>query len=464
MFDASNETTGVRDDHPFSDARLRAIWLTLGLALLAFTIYGSLVPFEFSPRSLSAAWTCFADSYAGWRETARVDWGVNFLLFAPTSFCLMAAMVPEGSGLGRRLLSTIAVAAGCTLISLLVEFAQNWFPPRQPSLLDVAAQSMGSAAGIAGWWICGGFATRALKSVLSAKRLEERLAFLLLGYLAGFVCLSLTPVDFTLRPTDLWRKYEAGSIVLMPFSHRYESVARQIYEVVSEVLLAVPVGVLTATFRPRRDGLSRSMTKSMLWGTAIIVGIEILQFFVTSHATDATDVITGCLGVFIGVAGTRYFRGRPHLSLTSLQKYRVSLVCAAAGYVIVLLAVFWTPFDFTVSDHQMIQQRMSHFFGVPLSQAMIAEDLCVLNVFSRKILLFAPLGAWIAVIVKSLDQQLRATATAGLLFMTASLALLIEVGQIFLPTRTATFDDVLICTTGSLVGLFAMNYLLSFNN
>src|SRR3979409_573208 len=59
--------------HKMSELRLRMIWLTAGLALLAFAWYGSLVPFKFQPCSLSEAWARLIATSSQVHEGSSVD-------------------------------------------------------------------------------------------------------------------------------------------------------------------------------------------------------------------------------------------------------------------------------------------------------------------------------------------------------------------------------------------------------
>src|SRR5262245_52270613 len=65
----------------------RALFLTAGLGLLLFVVYGSLVPFDFHGRPLDAAWRTFQQ--APWLVLgidSRADWVANLLLYIPLGF------------------------------------------------------------------------------------------------------------------------------------------------------------------------------------------------------------------------------------------------------------------------------------------------------------------------------------------------------------------------------------------
>ena len=180
-----------------------------GLAFLTFSAYGSLVPFQFHRGSWSVAWQQMLNTEGEILNGSRIDWGVNVLLFMPTGFCLLAAATHSNSQLIGRICRTIVVAMTCLLASLVIEFAQGWFPPRVPSLADVMAQFWGATAGLVCWWIFGSYFHRALVQFVSGRTPHSRLDFVLFTYLAGLLIFSLAPLDLTLHPNELIRKYRA---------------------------------------------------------------------------------------------------------------------------------------------------------------------------------------------------------------------------------------------------------------
>ncbi|MEX2317853.1 MAG: VanZ family protein [Pirellulales bacterium] len=451
----SDNSTCTPYIHGTLERRVRAFWLVAGLGLFAFAWYGSLVPFDFSSRSLSEAWARFTNLPVDWQDGSKVDWGVNALLLVPAGFCLLGAATRFDLSLWQRLIRTAAVAASCLMMSLLIEFSQNWFPPRVPSPADVLAQFSGAAAGMAGWWLFGTRFDRALVEFLSQRRTSSQLELILLVYAAGLAVYSLAPLDLTLHPLELLHKYRDGRILLVPFARHVGSIETLLYDVISEILLFIPIGMFSATFQSSQRGAIRSRTSSLLVGGMFVAGIELLQVFVMSRYADATDLVTGFVGVAAGVFGFHHFSGRTVMTNTSATRKQIRLLICAALYVLLLLAIFWAPYNFTISGNSW--HRSSLFFGVPLSRALAGDYFSALTGFIQKFLLFAPLGAWIVLFASTLKPAMRFVTTLGLLFLTVILALAIELVQITLPSRFGSFDDVMICVAGSLVGLWAMS-------
>ena len=85
---------------------------------------------------------------------------------------------------------------------------------------------------------------------------------------------------------------------------------------------------------------------------------------------------------------------------------------------------------------------------MPLSRALEGSYLSAFNGFLQKFILFAPLGGMIAVFVVSLKPSRRSIAGLVLLGLAAGFALFLEIGQLLLPSRSASFDDVIIGVAG----------------
>jgi glycopeptide antibiotics resistance protein len=440
-----------------SDGRLRAIWLSAGIACLIFAWYGSLVPLAFSPRSFSEAWQRFTSTPVNWQNESKVDWGVNALLLVPAGFCLLGAATSPRAGFAERIVRTMEVAVVCLLASFLIEFSQNWFPPRVPSLGDVVAQFLGAAVGLAGWWLCGKPFNGALADFLSDKHTRSRLDLLLVVYLVGYVLACLMPLDLTLHPSELVRKYRHGQIQFAPFSHPTGSTGVLLHDAASVILLSIPVGMFAASFPARQNGKLRSKANSLILGGLIVLGIEVLQLLVMSRYTDTTDVITGCLGVAVGALGFHFFSGQTAETAVRPTRWQPGLLILAALHLLLVTAIFWAPFDFTASDGSSIRNRMSHFVGVPFASALSGDYASALSSGLQKFALFVPLGCGISLLTSTIRPNLRFVANVFLLCLTAAFALALELGQILLPSRFASFDDVVICVCGSLVGFLAIN-------
>jgi len=437
------------------EARQRIVWILCGVALLAIAAYGSLVPLHYTPRSFNDAWPAFLRSGTRAADISSVDWGVNVMLLVPASFCFLAAAVRPNSTIAARIFWSLVVAISCLAFSVFIELAQSWFPPRVPTMVDVIAQLCGAVLGIVVWWICGPTLHRAIEAAHVDDTPQNRLGLVLLAYVVGVLFFSLAPLDLTLHPVDLVNKYRNERILFIPFSYPAASAWQVAYDVVADVAIFVPVGVFATTFLARRNNTDRSLAHSLALGCAIVAAIEAMQLLVLSRFTDVTDLLTGSVGVAIGVFGYRYFRGTSsvHVRDANLRNWWMAL--ALGLYAVFLLAVFWYPFDYDVMDTAAARQRVSHFFGIPFSRAIEGNYLAAQDGILRKFLLFVPVGVIVALFFAHVRRDIRIIGLLAASVLTAGLAMALELGQAFLPGRFVSFDDVLICLTGAFVGYWA---------
>ena len=199
---------------PFSRRRFAAF--AIGFAL--FTIYGSLVPFEHVPRTWDNAVSAFQGVFQKrlWPES-RSDFAANFLLGLPLGVCLIGALRFGRNGMVGTILAAIVLLPLCAAFATAVEFAQLWFPARTCAGSDVVAQTLGSAAGMAGWLVAGPGLTRFLGRVWDAPSLGGRAGRAFFVYFLGLVAIQTLPWDITASPADWYRKIR-DHVTYVPFA------------------------------------------------------------------------------------------------------------------------------------------------------------------------------------------------------------------------------------------------------
>jgi VanZ family protein len=111
----------------------RKVFLLGGIVYLAFVIYGSLVPFDFRPRSFDVALRSFLNiRYLRLGVESRADWVANILLYIPLSFLWLGSVSREGRHF-LRLCFSMFILIFFVVLAIAVEFAQQFFPPRTVS-------------------------------------------------------------------------------------------------------------------------------------------------------------------------------------------------------------------------------------------------------------------------------------------------------------------------------------------
>ena len=90
-------------------------------------------------------------------------------------------------------------------------------------------------------------------------------------------------------------------ILLRPFSYSHPSLFEAWWDYFGDIALSIPVGA-AAVLLWTGDRSRRRPSAAFALGISAIVLVEFGQVFVNSRFADATDVITGSIGVLLGVA------------------------------------------------------------------------------------------------------------------------------------------------------------------
>jgi VanZ family protein len=127
----------------------------LASAWAIFIFYGSLLPFEFRSIPFESITRHFLG--LGQIETqlpSLTDWVTNIAIFIPLGFFGLGASA-RGTGRIPTTAGMFITLLGCIIISVGIEFSQIFFPPRNSSILDVIANTLGTLSGIVGWLLFG---------------------------------------------------------------------------------------------------------------------------------------------------------------------------------------------------------------------------------------------------------------------------------------------------------------------
>lgn len=441
-----------------------ALFLTAGVYLF-FVIYGSLVPFDFRWVPPAEAWARFRSiPYLKLDIGSRADWIANILLFIPLSFLWLGALAPRGRA-GARALTSGFVWIACVALSVGIEYAQVYVPPRTVSLNDVVAEMLGAGTGIAAWWVAGERALAALGR-WRALRGETGLAeWLLWPYLLLLAAYNLLPLDLTLSLYNLGEKWKAGRIVLLPFASPVTDPLQRVYGPAVEALLWLALAALWI--------LSGRGGPLVAWCVTVLVatGIAVAQIFVYSRVSDVTSLLSAAAGAAAGVwlaarlphrlrgaAAPGAAEGRAAASGGSPLLGRGALLglVACVGWSLILLVASWYPFDFQI-DPATSHARLHLLKAVPFLTHDSGMEHPVLTEVLHKAVSFAPLGASLAIACAGVRGRLaRSVCAAGSLALVACAAVGIELGQVFLPSRFPSLTDAAIEWFGGALGFWAV--------
>jgi VanZ family protein len=180
--------------------------------------------------------------------------------------------------------------------------------------------------------------------------------------------------------------------------------------------------------------------------------------FVLSRFAQTTDVIVGALAA---LAGWRLSRS---LNLSRLGSTLTSDGwlgrAAAAALLLTWMAIVayasWEPFDFRLSWSEALH-RLGQVSVVPFADYHVDTEYHTFEQALKKGLLYVPLGA----IAACSAGRARRGLVVGVLALSATVALVFEVGQAFQPTRYPSLTDVLLEASSaglSFVAVRALTY------
>lgn len=423
-----------------SEKRLSARAWLIGLALgsAAFTLTGSLVPFEFRLRALGDA----IESY-GWAMENRVaiqsrsDAIANVLLGVPLGFALLGAWCvdryyPRRGVIARALvviLATMVFAAG-------IEFVQLFAPSRTCCATDVLAQGLGAVAGAAIWLAAGPWLAGEVRAAASGSGTAGRF---LLAYIAFLGFVEALPLDLTLSPYAAYHKYRSGEINLIPFAEFRAPNLKTRWAVAASLLklaaLAIPVGLLAGCL-PGRFWMPENALQVALAAFTLTAGIELGQILVKSRTASSTDILVGGTSMILAWLLVRIRTGR---ALTSVE-----VLGLGAWWLILVAVISWQPFNFVEPV-----QPFDWVLGMPLQGP---APLIALDAMLAKIVIFGLCGVIVACSSPGrTDRSRRLLAATFALIISAML----EIGQLWLSHHTPGITDVLLGGLGAFCGAWA---------
>lgn len=414
--------------------------LWAALCYTAFPVYGSLIPFRWSPSDLASAWERFGALLSGpVTVLSRTDFAANVLLAVPLALLWLAATVTQLRirPAAARILAALVVWAACSALATALEFAQVFFSGRQPALSDIVGQSLGAAVGAFAWFaVPRGFWQRSTSPRAAWRRTSGL-------YLTALAVYGLLPLDLTVSRSEIVAKWTAGKVHLLPFATwPAEPLAGLV-----DFALDMTIWAVAAVLLRRAFGTATGVLALALVGLA--AGLEAVQLLVISRVVDATDVVAAAAGV--ALAGM--VRLPADAALTAGVRRPASGIGWPLLAALVIVALNTWPFDF-VSDPQALRPRLLSLTWLPFVSYATATELYLVTNVLRRVAIYAVFALLVARQLPGLRSRAGRAGVAALL--SAGLAALVEGLQVMLPTHVVDTGDILVAAIagGLAVGLW----------
>ncbi|MBD3224138.1 MAG: hypothetical protein GF313_05375 [Caldithrix sp.] len=379
----------------------------------------------------------------------------NFLLFMPLGFFVYLYFRLQNQ---NKLIIIPTVLLGM-LLSIAIEFAQIFFRYRITSMHDIINNTLGTLGGaVTGRIYYNHFKTRT-EQFFRAILHNEPLTLLILLIIAGGLFSSLLPFNISLTISDL--KYSLKNTNIMPLGNltvgQWMGLQQQyppeqkftIIRFLGDVLFYTIYGYLAGYiyFKYWR-GNSFAIVKFILITFVLLPFFEIIQFIIRSRFSDINDVISGYLGIAVGL----FFFMALKRDIWFKNVHQISLkqfYFPLSVYFIYLLYSNFLPFDFslnstTLSNDLQIRNLVPFYYYF--------KSTSLWNIYDMMEAAFKAVPLGIMFVHRKITHPAQKNWLLNLAFFAFFLALLLEGGQIFLASRTGEITDVIFFLIGALTG------------
>lgn len=442
------------------DTNIRWKIAVVFVSLLAFVVYGSLVPLEFKELSFFDALLQFVEldkTDIAITQTNRADWFTNFLLMMPVLYSAMLLQSHKGFGLSSLMYAAGAVSS-LLIISLSIEFAQLFIEQRVSSFRDIYTQGLGMILALVLFYSTRKPAHNTLLKLSTSSQFDKWEVYGI-SLLTILFIYSLMPFDLTLSFTELFKKWASGKISLIPFYNRTLTPLQLIFNGLIDIVIWVSIAFCFI----KSQKYSAPTLVAFLFGTAL--AIEVAQLPVLSRYSDITDIITALIGVIIAL---RIFSYKGAYSQAFANNSLALVVLITILYYAGLLFFYTLPFDLVTKNELAI--KWDNFFSFPFLAYWQDAPFNAVTQLVRKVLLFIPLGILLHLFQfknsarKSVQTQIQTvldikTANVLVLLLFVIMIVSLELMQLPIVDKVASISDTLL----NLLGFFIGKHVLRFH-
>jgi hypothetical protein len=346
-----------------------AVHLTYAIgaaAFAAYAVWASLFPFDFHAVPTAVVARLWRDWTTAGGALSWTDLVSNVLLFLPIGLFFAAVVEKIWPGWGKKGRAVFAVFGAGVLLSGGIEFGQTFVSWRTPSNIDVIAEALGTACGIAIWRYVGVELDAVLRAITELVRRSTPIERLLLVYGAAFMVAWWLPADFTLRPFEIDDKYRHKRL-LLPFTPSPD--AHTPFELALTAAAAVPLGV-AALWCGCAPGTRRSVPRGAVAAALFLTALEIVQVPVFSRTTDGTAWLAALAGATVGAIAARW-RKAPAVVGFDRAAFR-RLVPVGVWFAVTAICEWW-PFQFILDPDRARIQTMVWSYAPFRSPAGVLE-------------------------------------------------------------------------------------------
>ena len=417
------------------------------LVYAAMVVYGSLVPLEYAPRPFEEALEAFTQTpYLTLGVRHRADLVANLLLFIPLTFAAMGWLTRENERGGRWLIGLLAMA-GAAALAVGVEFAQVWFPPRTVSLNDLLAECAGAVVGIGLWVTVGCRLTAWWRRLLALTRPVDVARYLAGAYVVALAVYQLFPFDVVLSVEEMALRIHGDRLTLVPFADWSQTPYLML---AAKVLIYVPVGYWVAV---RRPGVRRPVLAALVVGGAYAVGLEVLQMFMFSRYSSATDALLGAVGSAVGGAvATRFGPAARRALPTGLAWRGLGWMVRLAAFAAVAGALVWgkwQPFALAWPE-EGVAAALVERLQVPFYAQYWNSEFEAAAQLLRDVLTAAAMGLLLVSLVPRVVPGRRAASAV----VAAMAAATVEMAQVLFPPHSADMTTAVLAAGGAVAGVY----------
>ena len=431
----------------------RGFCLSMLLLFYIFLFYGSLTPFVFKPVHIGWNEGVSQILATGGHVESQMDWYVNLFLGIPAGFFMLGVLCLDRKTFWSALCA-LPVVFICFLMAFTVERLQLYTINRNCALSDIIAQTCGAGVGCVIWAISGQAIWDELRRFWNGSGIQGAISTFIVFYFFALIIDAWSPFDIIYVLGDVWGRWKNLAAFWIPFSEF--SFGITLYAISKSLLyffLYIPIGVYCqwrSNLLKEQSDIPNSIPQRLLKEhpfvytivSALIISTILFlgQFFIQSRTLCVTDIVIAILAAAVG-----YFTFCP-----SLSRYRlfISISCLIA-ILVAMVGYYWTPFNFSMNSFQN-DNIFTVYQLIPLADYQRSHTITAINRLLSSL-------EFSIVITLSLHQILenvkyRNRLTIGICALVFAI---MEGGQLFLPTRTFTFSDIILQTLFS-VGTLKM--------